>query len=188
MSYLKTNIKLIDDRAEIPRRAHDSDTGYDLKMIDIHKITGDTIFFKTGIAIQPPRGYYFEIVPRSSISKLPLMLSNSIGVIDEHYTGEVIVPIKLMHSRLGENIGNQTFPAGITTMFDKKVPSLYDAAKLILDKKPTLCQLILRKREDTLFNVVDFLDETVRGDGGFGSTDEPSITSASARKEMLRNS
>ena len=89
---LESKIKLIDDRAKIPSRAHESDTGYDLKMIDVEKIQGDTIFFKTGISVEPPSGFYFEVYPRSSISKLPLSLSNSVGIIDSDYRGEIPNP------------------------------------------------------------------------------------------------
>lgn len=194
-----TRIKLLDDRAKIPIRAHESDTGYDLEMIDVKTIKGDTIFFKTGIAVQPPEGYYFEIVPRSSLSKLPLALANSIGIIDEHYRGEIIVAIRVLHSELGKNLGRQAFPSGIVSIFDKKPRSLYDVGNLILAEKPVLTQLILRKRLDTDFEETESLEETERADGGFGSTDDrpaakstravrptQTVTKASTRKGLVR--
>lgn len=196
-----TKIKLLDDRAEIPARAHESDTGYDIKMIDVKTITGDTIFFRTGIAMQPPEGHYFEIVPRSSLSKLPLALANSIGVVDQHYRGEIIVAIRVLHSELGKNLGRQAFPSGIVNIFDKKPRSLYDVGNLILAEKPVLTQLILRKRLDAEFEETEVLEETERADGGFGSTDDrpvakstravrptQTVTKASTRKGLVRRS
>lgn len=166
-----TKIKILDERASIPTRAHESDTGYDLRMIDISTITGDTILFRTGISVQPPAGHYFEVVPRSSISKLPLSLANSVGIIDEHYRGEILVPIKVLHSELGKDIGRESFPSGIVNILGKKPRSIYDLANLILAEKPILTQLILRQRIDTVFEEATELEATARGDGGFGSTD-----------------
>ena len=45
--------------------------------------------FDTGICIQPPDGFYTEIVPRSSISKTGYILANSIGIIDPTYRGSL---------------------------------------------------------------------------------------------------
>lgn len=181
---LTTQIKILDERAEVPQRAHDSDTGYDLKFIDIHKIVGDVIFFRTGIAVAPPVGYYFDIVPRSSISKLPLELANSVGIIDEHYRGEILVPIRITHSLMGQEQTNVSFPQGLVKIFGARPPTMTAVAQQILMNKPHLCQMILRKREDTLFEVVEELDETKRSAGGFGSTDDKRILSkASERKK-----
>lgn len=189
---LTTQIKILDEKAEIPKRAHESDTGYDLKFIGIEKIVGDVIYFKTGIAIAPPEGYYFEIVPRSSISKLPLEMANSIGVIDQHYRGEVLVPIRVTHSLMGQEQGNVTFPQGIVKIFGVRPQSMNAVAQQVVSNKPKLCQMIMRKREDSLFVSVDSLDETIRGAGGFGSTDSqnklqtPKSMTASKRKRSLK--
>ncbi len=171
MAKTDVKVKMLDDRAVMPSRSHDTDSGYDLTMIGIHKIQGDVIFFKTGIAVQPPSGYYVEIVPRSSISNYPLMLANSIGVIDHEYTGEIIVPIRVLHDQLGKDAGTTIYPNGLVKIFDVRPASMSSIAGLILQKKPCLTQLILRKRNDCTFSRVEDLKETERGDGGFGSTD-----------------
>ena len=168
---LKTKIKLLDPKAEVPSRAHETDTGYDLKFIGVDKIVGDVIFFKTGISVAPPPGYYFEVVPRSSISKLPLEMANSVGIIDEHYRGEILVPIRITHPRMGLEQTNISFPYGIVKIFGLQPQTMFGVASQILEKKPKLCQMILRKREDTEFEVVEELTDTERADGGFGSTD-----------------
>lgn len=175
-AMLSTQIKILDEKAEVPSRAHDTDTGYDLKFIGVHKIIGDVIFFKTGISVAPPIGYYFDIVPRSSISKLPLELANSVGVIDEHYRGEVLVAIRITHSLMGQEKTNVSFPQGLVKIFGVRPPTMTAVAQQILMNKPKLCQMILRKRENTEFVVTAELDETARGDGGFGSTDDKLIS------------
>ena len=101
MQKKKIKVSLLDERAVVPERAHNTDTGYDLVFTGVHKIIGDVIFFQTGLSLEPPSGYYFEVVPRSSISKLPLDMANAVGIIDESYRGEIIVPVRVMHQSLG---------------------------------------------------------------------------------------
>lgn len=192
-SDLTTQVKILDEKAVIPTRAHESDTGYDLTFIKVNKIVGDVIFFGTGLSVAPPEGYYFEIVPRSSISKLPLELANSIGIIDEHYRGELMVAVRVTWSEMGQELTNVSFPKGIVKIFGARPPTMTAVAQQILINKPTLTQMILRKREDTEFKVVEELDETKRGVGGFGSTDvvkdktgTVSVTTASSRKKALK--
>lgn len=169
---LNTKVKLLDPRAELPKRAHETDSGYDIKSIGIEKIEGDVIFFKTGLSIQPPAGFYYEVYPRSSISKTPLSLANSVGIVDEHYRGEIIIPVRIMHSGMGQELKSVMFPNGIVKIFGARPGTMSVVGDLILKHKPILFQLILRQRLDSEFTVVDTLNDTVRGDGGFGSTDK----------------
>jgi dUTPase len=185
-----TKIKLLDDKAEIPTRAHESDTGYDIKFIGVEKIIGDVIFFKTGISVASPSGYYYDIVPRSSISKYPLELANQVGIIDEHYRGEVLVAIRVTHPNMGQGNEYTSFPNGIVNIFGKRPISLRNVSQLILNEKPVLVQMILRERINSEFVIVEDLDERIRGDGRFGSTDrliEERLTKSSVRKEILSN-
>ena len=168
----KKNIKvnLLSEKGVVPTRAHKTDSGYDITFTGVSKIVGDVIFFKTDISLQPPSGYYFEVVPRSSISKLPLEMANSIGVIDESYTGEIIVPVRVTHSNLGQGHEQTSFPNGIVKIFGTRPPTMSTLANLIIYEKPKLFQAILRKRFDCNF-VVDTIEDTERGAGGFGSSD-----------------
>ena len=134
------------------------------------KIVGDVIYFKTGLSLQPSKGHYFEIVPRSSISKLPLSMANSVGIIDQHYTGEILVPVRVHHSDMGGEPGRTTYPNGIIKIFGIRPQTMNAVSDLILKHKPKMFQAVLRKRLDCDFSVQS-LDETDRGDGGFGSTD-----------------
>ena len=169
----KVKVSLMSENAVVPTRGHDTDTGYDLTFTGWDRIEGDVVFFKTDLQLEPPSGYYFEVVPRSSISNLPLQMANSIGVIDQDYRGEVLIPVRLMHSQMGsEAIKNTIFPSGLVQMFGVKIQSMSAAARLIVHKKPTLFQLILRKRLNCNFDVSVVEQNTDRGDGGFGSTDD----------------
>ena len=83
-----------------------------------------------------------EIVPRSSINKSGYMLSNSIGIIDTSYRGELFVSL---------------------TKIDEA------SADIVLPYK--CAQLILRKQEyPELIEVSKFKDDTKRSEGGFGSS------------------
>ena len=166
-----TKIKKISDKAVTPTRGHQTDSGWDLTVIGIDKIKGDTIFFKTGLQVKPPAGHYFEIYPRSSIAPLPFMLANSVGIIDESYRGELIVAIRVLHSSMGTSSERDTYPSGMVNALDARPASITEVANLILGKKPKIAQMILRKRLETTFEEVEDLDETERGSGGFGSTD-----------------
>ena len=168
---LSTKVKKISDKAVVPSRAHETDSGWDLTVIGIDKIKGDTIFFKTGLQIKPPAGHYFEVYPRSSISPLPFMLANSVGIIDESYRGELIVAIRVLHSSMGTSSERDTYPSGMVNALDARPASITEVANLILGKKPKIAQMILRKRLDTGFEEVEELDDTERGSGGFGSSD-----------------
>lgn len=138
---------VVDERAVVPSKAHPSDIGYDLTSIDIFKkISNRITLFETGISVSPPEGYYIEIVPRSSMSKTGYMLANSVGTIDPGYTGTLKVALIKVDP----------------DMEDIKLPF-------------TRCQMVLRKAEYASLARVDSLNETVRGDGGFGSSDAKTI-------------
>jgi len=171
---ISVKYKILSDKAVPPTRGHSTDSGWDLNVIGVEKIEGDVIFFKTGLSVQPPAGYYFELFPRSSISGLPLSLANSVGVIDESYTGEILVAARVHHSSMGEEAKRTSYPSGIVSVFGLKPQTIASLAELIIAKKPKIAQLILKKRIDCTFTE-EGLEETERGSGGFGSTDLKTI-------------
>lgn len=178
---IKCKINLLSKNAKIPTRAHSSDSGYDLTLIDIKKIQGDVIYFGTGISVQPSPNYYFEVYPRSSISKLPLGLANSVGIIDNGYSGEIIVPVRVFHKMQAQIPNSETtIPMGIVDIFGTKVSSMRGIGQAILKNKPTLFQMIIRKKHSVDFEIAS-LEETERGDGGFGSTDVVSSRSGTPK-------
>lgn len=128
--------------AFIPRRANSTDIGLDLVAIKEHKVlSSGVVLFDTGIAVTPPEGYYIEIVPRSSMSKSGWFLANSIGICDPSYTGNLLIAL----ARVDNNASVPELPF-------------------------CLCQMVLRKAEYAEMEEVAGLEDTERGNGGFGST------------------
>lgn len=80
--------------AIFPSKTRPSDSGYDLTILEKIKDMGDVELYDTGIKIKPSYGWYFEVIPRSSISKTGYMLANSIGIIDRTYTGPILIALR----------------------------------------------------------------------------------------------
>lgn len=142
----KPSIKVYktDKDAVIPSKAFEEDAGYDLTIIKkIKDFNSKTTLYDTCIKIEIDEGYYTEIVPRSSISKFGYILANNIGIIDNHYRGNLMI--------------------ALTKIAD-------DAPDIELPFK--CCQLIVRKQiYSDLYEITDDnLSSTLRNDGGFGST------------------
>lgn len=84
---------LNDENAVPPSKSRYSDTGYDLTIIKEKKKIGKTTIYDTGVSIKPPFGYYYDVVPRSSISKLGYIQTNSVGIIDSGYRGNIMIAL-----------------------------------------------------------------------------------------------
>ena len=101
-----------------------------------------SITFPTGEEMSNIRPAGFYLLPRSSISKTPLRLSNSIGLIDAGYRGEIMAPV--------DNISEEDY---------------------CIEPGDRLFQLVNADLEPfKIVREVENLDETERGEGGFGST------------------
>jgi dUTP pyrophosphatase len=102
---LNIKIKKLHKDAVIPTKAHATDAGCDLYATSCHYDNG-LIIYGTGIAVEIPEGYVGLVFPRSSIANTHLTLSNSVGVIDSGYRGEVMAKFRKGGSR-GYNVGNR---------------------------------------------------------------------------------
>ena len=124
---------------------HAGDSGLDLFIVEDATVkAGETAFLKLGFkaaAVAETGNVSWLLLPRSSISKTPLRLANSIGLIDAGYRGEVMAAV--------DNIK--------TTDFTVKKGERYFQAVAFGGTPITM-------------TVVDQLDETTRGEAGFGST------------------
>lgn len=141
---LMMKVKKLNEDAQLPTRATNGSAGYDLYLSEDIKIYGGRIeLCKTGIAIEIPEGYEGQIRCRSSLAKKGLMVANGIGTIDSDYRGEI-----------GVLIYNS--------------PYIGDMA--YLTKGERIAQIVFNKVEEAIFEVVDDLCDTDRGEGGFGST------------------
>ena len=128
--------------ALLPTKAYDSDSGFDITVIQVHKkLPGGVTLFNTGLRLVPDPGYYTDLVARSSLMKYGYMLANGVGIIDNNYRGPLLVAL---------------------LKFDQTAPDLTLPMRV--------AQLVPRKIIDIEIQEVDSVDQTVRGDGGFGST------------------
>ena len=128
--------------AVIPSKNNVSDSGYDLTIIEKVKTDGRVEMFDTGIKVEPPFGYYFDLVPRSSITKSGYILANSVGVIDRSYTGSIRIPL----IKIDDSKPDMVLPCRIG-------------------------QLVLRPVVHFEVVEIDAINETSRSEGGFGSSD-----------------
>ena len=105
----------------------------------VHIAPHETIKLPTGWAFQPPEGYMLQILQRSGLASKGLIPLG--GILDEDYTGEVIViMLNTTDKYLSINNGDR------------------------------IAQMAIRPYYQSEFELVDKLDETERGDGAFGST------------------
>lgn len=94
------NFKKIDLKAKIPYKKYNQDACFDLYALNNGIEKENYIQYYTGIAIDIPKGYVGLVYPRSSITKMDLMLKNSVGVIDSGYQDEIIFRFQ----KFGNNI------------------------------------------------------------------------------------
>ena len=121
---------------------HDGDAGLDLYVLDdIVFKPGETKLIKFGISCEPVDGKAYYLFPRSSISKTPLRMSNSIGLIDGGYRGEIMASC--------DNIKS----------FEYEVK-----------KGDRLFQIVACDSSKISYSISTNLSTSSRGDGGFGST------------------
>jgi dUTP pyrophosphatase len=92
--------KTLDD-AVIPSKKSASDAGYDLTIIkEVKKISKKTSLYDTGISVTVPLGFYTLIHARSSMVKSGYMLSNSTGIIDSSYNGNLLIALTKIDDEL----------------------------------------------------------------------------------------
>ena len=179
----------------LPKKGTDRATGFDVIVTSDPEIIGETydngaykrvdyIQYKTNLklAVQKERVYsnfgYTDIdydvlaFPRSSISKYNLVLANCIGLIDADYRGEVLLRFKYIWQ-----------PEDYKIRTDNLIEGTVKPLKLYY-KGDKICQLKVTKVENIEFVLVNELDATNRGEGGFGSTDTKSTKQT---KEQMRN-
>ena len=175
----------------LPKKGSERATGFDIVAVSEPEVIGelnpngsykkiDYIQYKTNLKLAvrmeqsawhgvPSTYTDYDILafPRSSISKYNLILANSIGLIDSDYRGEVLLRFKYIWQP--EDYSVYTHESGDSS------PYTYIGGKPNLEKiykkGDKICQLKVTKVENVEFSLVDVLDSTNRGEGGFGSTD-----------------
>jgi len=145
-------IKKLREDAVIPQKAYTTDAGFDLVATRRWFDEYGNICYGTDLAFEIPCGFVGYIFPRSSNAKKQLILSNSVGVIDSGYRGEVTFKFKPSLALDGEQY--------VTTRLRDSVYSVGDR----------IGQLIIMPIPDIEFEEADELSETDRGVGGYGSS------------------
>lgn len=121
---------------------HDGDAGLDLFVINEQTISvGESTLIHLEIACETEEGRPYLLMPRSSIAKTPLRLSNSIGLIDGGYRGEIMAAV--------DNIKDEAYT---------------------VEPGQRLFQLVAMDGSPIHFELVEALSNSTRGEGGFGST------------------
>lgn len=145
---MEVKFKKVHSDATIPSYAHDGDAGLDLTAISFtqeYDRSGKLVLvYHTGIAVEIPEGYVGLLFMRSSVSKYSVSMTNAVGIIDCIYRGEIMVKMKL------------------TT---DAVPTIYQPGEKI-------AQLVIVPYLKADLVEVEELEETERGEDGFGSTTE----------------
>lgn len=142
------NIKKTDENAKIPTYGSVYAAGADLYAV-IHNeenkveiLPGETAFIDTGIVMEIPNGYVGLVYARSGLScKQGLAPANKVGVIDSDYRGNIMVALY-----------NQSNEVRTVSEGDR------------------IAQIIIQPVEQFGFKVKENLSDTVRGNGGFGSS------------------
>ena len=140
---MDVKIKKLVEGAIIPKYAKIGDAGMDLTATSKWYDDDNNVCYGTGIAMEIPKGYVGLVFPRSSNAKQDLILSNSVGVIDSGYRGEITFKFKIVEDRhlakdynVGDRVG----------------------------------QIIIMPYPIIEFVEVEELTKTERGDGGYGSS------------------
>ena len=138
-------IKRLSNNVELPKYETNGSSGMDLsanidKQVKIEP--GKTSIIPTGISVAIPENFEIQIRPRSGLAaKNQISVLNTPGTIDADYRGELKVILI--------NLSNKTF---------------------VVEGGARIAQMVLCPIVKAKFKEVDNLDDTSRGDGGFGST------------------
>ena len=141
---MRIHVKQLDERLPLPSYAREGDAGLDLlSAVDLTLKPGERAAVATGIAVAIPEGFAGFVHARSGRAiREGLALVNAPGLIDSGYRGEIKV---------------------LATNLDPSAP-------IYIKRGEKVAQLVVQPVERAEFEVVDDLPESVRGEGGFGST------------------
>ena len=138
-------VKLLNPRAKLPAYGSPDAAGADLYALTAGPVTiapGQTVLIHTGLALAIPQGYVGLVCARSGLAtKEGLAPANKVGVIDADYRGELMVAL---HNHSGED--------------------------RVVEDGQRVAQLVVVPYLTARFTPAEELDDTARGEGGFGST------------------
>ena len=144
MTPVTVKIKMMEDCGDlVPHKAHKDDAAFDVRSrINMDLEPGIPHLVPTGIFMEFPPGYEAQIRPRSGLAaKHAITIPNSPGTIDAGYRGEVKI-IML-------NAGKEPFS---------------------IKRGERIAQMVINKLPEVIIEEVTELSDSIRGEGGFGST------------------
>lgn len=152
---MKVKIKKLVSEAVIPAYAKPGDAGMDLTAVKVeYDRVSKCFIYHSGLAFEVPEGHVMLLFPRSSNRKTEAYLTNSVGVIDSGYRGEVMACFKRRD--------NDVFPEHKDTFIIE-----HQAPYKVGDR---FAQLMIVPYPQIEFEEADELSDTERGAGGYGST------------------
>ncbi|WP_416045901.1 dUTP diphosphatase [Priestia megaterium] len=168
---MKVNVKIkrLSEDAVIPKYAHEGDAGFDLVAAeDVIIEPGETKIIPTGLAIALPPGYEAQIRPRSGIT-VKTKLRVQLGTIDAGYNGEIgIIVDNTQFPSENYDLVRTTNGEGVLEDFSQYPGSMFGTYQI--RKGDRIAQAVINQVEQAQFQVVEELDETSRGEAGFGSS------------------
>lgn len=162
---MEIKFKKLDEKALLPIRGTKGSAGIDLVCTGVetgwNEVRQLMLIYHTGLAVEIPEGYVGLLFPRSSICGKSIALTNSVGVIDSDYRGEIKAVFR------------------VTT----------DVAPALYKEGDRFVQLVIVPVPEFEIIESEELSETERGEGGYGSTDnvESSAATGSDQTESTPN-
>ena len=155
---MEIKIKKLSKDAVIPKYAKEGDAGMDLVAISKEYDGDGNTVYGTGLAFEIPKGYFGLLVPRSSNAKTDLRLTNSSGILDSCYRGEVMFKYRNDNfSNMSDDYKVHLFNGNIAFTNEYNVGD-------------RIGQILILPYPEINFLEVDELSETERGKGGYGSS------------------
>lgn len=155
---MKVKIKRLHKDAVIPSYAKQGDAGMDLTAVSTHYDDCGNTVYGTGLSFEIPEGFVGLLFPRSSNAKTDLRLTNSVGVLDSGYRGEVMFKFR-----------NDSF-GSLASSLKVGLSSGHIGFSNEYNPGDRIGQIIILPYPTIEFEEVDELSETVRGSGGYGSS------------------
>jgi len=151
--------------AQKPKFGKPGDAGADLVATSVDFSREDQVVYGTGLAVEIPEGMVGLVFPRSSVRNYDLIMSNSVGVIDSGYRGEIMVTfnVKMDLLLIDELASVETLHELSNEMFDISIDNVYQVGDRI-------AQLVIIPVPLVQYAEVEELSETSRGTDGHGST------------------
>lgn len=134
---------VLDEGAVAPAYAHPTDSGMDLRSNeDVWLQPMERRKVKSGVHMAIPEGFEGQVRPRSSVAaNQGVTVVNTPGTVDSHYRGDITIPLINLSKK-----------------------------PVVVHKGDRIAQLVIQRVPRAELEIVDELDETDRGEGGFGST------------------